>query len=180
MKRLFLLLFLLVPAFCEAQPSVIYTTYPSAAPTTDNGVAYASGDLIGGKLTFTGSLRSNVGTGQLTSVRISDSNKQAADLELVLFSDDPSSTTFANNSAFDIAAADRDKVVAIISLGSTARFAYSVTGIVYLGNLLIPVRAIGSTSGSPQSTLYGALVSRGTPTYTSTSALSIRLSIVND
>lgn len=179
MKRIgILLLLLLIPSIALGQSAVGATKFTSAIPTTDTNI-YASGDLIGGKLTFTNALRPWVGTGYLTGLRISDKNKQAADLELVIFDQDPTGTTFTDNAAFNPVAADIPKIIAVVALGSTSRFAYSVTGVDYVGNLVIPLRALNSSS-QPAGTLYGALVSRGTPTYTTSSALTIELQIAQD
>lgn len=178
MKRIIGLLFLLLLPSVAVGQAVTDVKYISVTPTVSNGVAYAAGDLIGGKMTFTGAVKSSTGSGQLLSVRITDRNKQAADVELVLFSSNPSSTTFTDNGAFDIATADLSKVVAVIGMGSTARFAYTTPGVIYLGNLLIPVRAL--SGASPGNTLYGALVSRGTPTYTSTSAITVTIAVMAD
>lgn len=178
MKRLLVLMYLLlIPSLAFGQAVTDVRTI-SVTPTVSNAVAYASGDLIGGKLTFTGAIKTSTGSGQVLSVLITDKNKQAEDLELILFSSNPSSTTFTDNGAFDVHASDLAKVVAVIGLGSTSRFAYTVNGLVYLGNLLIPVKALSGSS--PGNTLYGALVSRGTPTYTSTSAITVQITVLQD
>lgn len=178
MRRALLLLLLICPALAQAQ-SVLVTKFTSASPTVDTGGAYASGDLIGGKLTFSNALRSNVGSGYLVSVAISDKAAQAVDLDLVIFRTDPTGTTFTDQAAFDPADADLSKVAAVINFGSSARFAYSDNGTKYLGSLAIPIQALTSAN-APTSTLYGALVARGAYTGASSSDITVTLGVSQD
>lgn len=176
MKKL-LLLALLIPSLALAETAGM-TRFTSASPTADTS-AYATGDLIGGKLTFTNALRKATGTGYLVSVMVSDKSAQASDLDLVLFSEDPTGTTFTDQAAFDPADTDLSKIVAVINLGSAARFAYADNGTKYVGSLAIPLE--GKTSaGAFQGTIYGALVSRGTPTFAGAADLTVKLGISQD
>lgn len=175
MKRLlFLLTFLPSLAFAQNYP---HTQFISTSPTVDTG-AYATGDLIGGKLTFTGALRNTTNAGYITSVLITDLAAQSADLELVLFSTNPTGTTFTDQAAFDVADADVTKIVAVIALGSTSRFNFNDNGVKYLGSLAIP---LGVTPANTAGTIiYGALVSRGTPTFAASTDVSVVLGISQD
>ena len=157
---------ILVPALALAQSSSP-TRCVSATPVVDTS-AYGTGELIGGKLTFSPAAgSSSKGTGYIVSVLITDKAKQAQDLELVLFRANPSSTTFTDRSAFDPADADLPNVVATVSLTSAAtHFAWNDNSVHYVGSLAIPFRGI---------TLYGAWVSRGTPTCASSSDVTIYL-----
>lgn len=130
--------------------------------------AYASGDLVGGKLTFSGALSANTKTGFVTSVMVRDQADQNTQLNLVLFSSDPSSTTFTNNAALDIADADLAKVTAIIDIPTTARFSFADNGVKYVPNIAVPVR-----SDVSDGTLYGALISRGTPTFAAATDIQV-------
>lgn len=176
MKKL-LFLFALVPGIAMAQNSPT-TKLVSASPTADTS-AYATGELIGEKLTFSGALNSSTGAGYIISAAISDKAAQAVDLELVVFGQDPSNTTFTDQAAFDIADADLSKIVAVISFGSATRFAYADNGYKYLGSLMLPVNSSNS-SGVASNVLYGALLSRGTPTFASSSDLTVILGINRD
>lgn len=157
---------LLLPGFVWAQSSGP-TRCVSASPTVDTG-AYATGELIGSKLTFAPAAGSSAkGTGYIVSVLITDKAKQAVDLELVLFRANPSATTFTDQAAFDPADADLANVVAAISLTSAAsHFAYSDNSVHYVGSLALPYRGV---------TLYGALISRGTPTFAASTDVTIYL-----
>ena len=173
MKRLFLLVFLLIPALSWAQyPN---THFIQATPTIDTS-AYATGELMGGKMTFTGALRSQTGSGFLVSVTVSDKAATTTDMELVLFGADPSSTTFTDQAAFDPADADLSKVIAVIALGSAERFTWNDNAVKYKGSLAIPIGQVGVNSV----TIYGALVSRGAPTFATSGDMTVTLGVSQD
>lgn len=148
----------------------IDTRFVEASPTVDTAI-YASGDLIGGKLTFNAALSDQVNTGELRAVHVFDKSKQSANLLLVLFSSDPTGTTFTDQAAFDPADADLDKIVAIISITSHA--AFSDNGVSYAADLARPLKGTSRI-------MYGALVSAATPTYAAGTDVKVRLSLIGD
>ena len=177
MKRLLLVLLLIaLPSQALAQAG--RTKFVAASPTADTAI-YASGDLIGGKLTFTNAVRSSVGSGYVVSVTITDLSAQASDLDLVLFKSDPTATTFTDQAALDIADADVPKVLGVVSFASSSRYAWVDNGVKHTASLLIPVRA-ETSAGLPNTSLYGALVSRGTPTFSASGDLTVTLAISQD
>lgn len=176
MKKL-ILLSLLYPS-CVLAQNYPQTHCVSASPTADTS-AYATGETIGGKLTFSNAIRDTRGTGYIISAALQDQAAQAVDLELVIFNQNPSATTFTDQAALDIADADIPKIAAPILFGSSARFAYADNGFKYLGSLTLPVEATDS-SGLPSSTLYGVIVSRGTPTFAASTDLKAIICISGD
>lgn len=172
---------LFLPSIVLAQPFGV-TRFVSASPTCDTS-AYATGELIGtgttGKLTFSGALRGSSGTGYIVGVKVSDKAAQAVDFDLVIFSRNPSATTFTDQAAFDISDTDLTKVVAVINLGSSSRFAFADNSVHYVGGLFLPVEAIDA-DGNVATTLYAALVSRGTPTFATGSDVTVTLEISQD
>ena len=86
MKRLFLFLFFVacVPQMALAQSSG-NARLITATPTVDTA-AYVTGDLVGGKLTWTNALKPITGTGYLVSVNMMDQSAQAIDFDIVIFS----------------------------------------------------------------------------------------------
>lgn len=178
MKRLIALcLFLLLPGLVSAQ-TVGATKFVSASPTCDTS-AYATGELIGGLLTFSNAFRSGVGTGYIASVNMIDLSAQAVDFDLVIFDQNPSNTTFTDQAAFDLADTDKAKVVAVVNLGSATRFAYADNSNHYVGSLFIPIRGLDSSSVASR-TFYAALISRGAPTFSTASDVTIKLGIAQD
>ncbi len=147
----------------------------SASPTCDTS-AYADGDLIGGKLSFSNASRFSAGSALLQNALLVDKAAQSANIDLILFDADPTGTTFTDQSAFDVADADLDKIVAVIRFGSYGDWVtFADNGIAqYTPPGGVPIKL---TTGT---TLYGALVSRGTPTFASSSDLKARLVLVQD
>lgn len=143
----------------------------SASPTASTA-AYASGDLIGDKLTFDVSHLANKGNGGLVldHVDITDAAKQSADVDLVLFLEDPSTgTVFTDNAAFDVAADDLSKIGAVIPV--TTHHTFNSNNVSRATQLDLAVKM--NRTGSDRN-LYGALVSRATPTFAADS-LGVKL-----
>lgn len=136
----------------------------SASLTVDTN-AYASGDNVGGKLTITGVPPRGI----IRRVTLTDLAVQGADLDLIVFTENPSGTTFTDNGAMDIADADITKIAGKLALTTDTAFADSgITEDAGTRDLEYQL-----TSGT---TLYCALISRGTPTYAA-SDLTLRLVI---
>lgn len=149
----------------------------AVTPTVDTSI-YASGDLIGTKLTFSNALSAATGSGVILGAIISDAAAQAQDLELVIFGANPSATTFTDQAELDIDDTDLAKVQAVISFDSTTRFAYADHGVKYKSNIALPVKA--TSSGASGRHLYGALVSRGTPTFEAANDVTVTLLVSQD
>lgn len=139
----------------------------SATPTVST-TAYAAGDCIGGKLTFAGMARANGLTGLIQTAMIQCKSAQTFAADLIVFHTDPAASTFTDNAALALNAADFDKVALRIpfvagdwsNLGTPSIAEVSAQGKQYKA-------AAGAT------TLYGVLVARGTPTLGSTSDLKV-------
>jgi len=155
----------------SAQVVTTKTMVVEAAPVVDTS-AYATGELIGGKLTLSNATAINVFSGIINNVVIIDKDKEAADLDVVFFDTDPTATTFTDQAAFDPDDADLLNIICTVSV--TTDVAFSDNGMSYANNVNCPFRTPGV------STIYAAIVSRGTPTYTSSSDLLLRVGILQD
>ena len=132
-------------------------------PTVTAG-GYSANDVVGGLLTF-GGLRN----GTLQSITICDNAAQAVDYFLVLFEAAP--TGISNNATFDIADADLDKIIYQDSLTSASeRQAFTDNSYHYLYGLSVPLWSAGGT-------VYGFLITTGTPTYAATSDITVTLQV---
>ena len=132
-------------------------------PTVTAG-AYGANDVVGSLLTFSG-LRN----GTLQAITICDNAAQAEDYLLVLFESAP--TTIADNATFTIAAADLDKIIYQDSLTSSRnRQAFTDNSYHYLYGLSVPIWSAGGT-------VYGVLITPGTPTYAATSDITVTLQV---
>lgn len=135
----------------------------SVSPTVDTNI-YASGDLVGGKLTLTDAALAGPTKVVLQAVEIVDLAKQSVALDVVLFGANPSATTFTDNAAFDIDDADLPKVLGVVSV--TTWYAFNDNSVGQARGLSLPVTSTGS--------LYAALVSRATPTFAAATDVTIR------
>ena len=150
----------------DARPSVVRV---SQTPTVSNAAIYAAKDAVGGLLTFAGAARANGGTGSIKSIQITDLGQQMADVDLVLF--DRSVTAPTDNAAFDPSDAEAGQVVAVVKFVA-ADYADFTDNAVASKAVDIPYKLEAATTS-----LFGVLVARGTPTYTSTSDVVVTLTV---
>jgi hypothetical protein len=177
MKKLIaILLNLFFPLIALADGSVttITKTVTVSAVPAIVAAAYGSGDLIGGKLSLSGTVVDGILSGIITSIHVDDKASQGADLDIVFFDADPSTTTFTDNAAFDPTDADLLKIICVVSI--TVDSAFADNGTSFVRNVNCPFKL---TSNSAK-TLYAAVVSRGTPTYASATDLLLRIGILQD
>lgn len=133
--------------------------------------AYSAGDAVGAVLSFAGAARVAAGSGVVQSVVITDKAGQVANLDLLLF-DTNLSVPPTDNAACAIADADLVKCVGAIPVtGHHALADNSVSRALAVG---LGFKLLAGT------TLYGVLVSRGTPTYATSSDLKVRLAVVQN
>jgi len=144
---------------------------------TPSTSAYAAGDLVGTAiLEFKNAVQSDIGGGVVIGASIIDSSTTATGLELILF-DRPLVTTSVtgDNAAFDLADAEQDYVVAqyVFASGDAKQLADNQ---IYMST---DNTKYGFYLPSGQS-IYGVLVARGTPTYSSNQALAARIVVQRD
>lgn len=130
--------------------------------------AYASGDHVGGLMTFAGAFRATGAGGTLHAIEIIDGASQSASLDLFIF--DQSVTPNADNTPFHVTDADMAKLVGVVASGAY----YSAAS-----NCATVMRGLGLSIAGVSTSLYGLLCSRGTPTYAA-SSLTVRLTILQD
>lgn len=142
-------------------------------PMVVQAAAYASGDVVGGKLTLEGCNPHIDGSkpagGLIQSVVITDAAKQSITKDVVFFDADPTNTTFAENGAVDIDDADLAKIIGVAQVSSW--FAFNDNSVGQAVNLAIPF----VIAGLP---LYAAVVERGAPTYAAVTDLTLRVGIL--
>ena len=141
--------------------------------TITAGGAYASGDLIGGKITLSNAVRSGVQTGTIKGIVIVDDDEESGAVDLIFFDTNPSGTTFTNDVEFDIADADLENCIGGVSISTYMVFKDNAVASLFTTE--IPFRLPEATTS-----LYAALVSRDTKTYTAATDLSVRVCIVRD
>lgn len=149
-----------------------------AVTPTVTAAAYSAGNLIGGKLTFSGTFDGNVQTADLCEVVVTDKSVNTADLALVLFSSDPTNTTFTDKTAFALNAADLSKVLSVVAI--TGHQSFSANSVHYAGEISRPIRFNGTGFDGAIAPVYGALIAVGAPTYASTSDVTINIKVKQD
>jgi len=137
--------------------------------------AYSALDAVGGKLEFEDARTEYDRTGVIIQAHLSDKGKQNALLYLVLF--DRDFTPTADNDAFAVSDADLLNVIVVIEFAVANYVSFNANSFCTMGfagvDVELPfVLEKGGTS------LFGQLfVKTTTPTYTSTSDLSVGLII---
>lgn len=151
--------------------STLETVRISATPTISAAGIYAAKDAIGGILTFANAARWSGGTGTIQAVTLVDKDQELANIDLVLF-DQTIAGTVTDNAAFDPTDADLSNVQGWVAIGSGMYADFSDNSVAHVP-VNIPYRCAATS-------LFGALVSRGTPTYTATSDIVVILTVAQD
>lgn len=144
-----------------------------------SGAAYATGDVIGDLSPITADVFRMEGvanvpaSGVLQSIIVKDLSKQSLAIDVVIFDANPSSTTFTDNSALDIADADIDKVIGVVSIVAADYAAFNDSSVATKTGIGLPMAVASGTK------IWFCLVSRGAPTYVA-DELSITFGILQD
>jgi len=133
--------------------------------------AYVANNSVGGLIRF-----NNIGGPQQSGIIqnvtvLCQSSQSATGYKLYLFNDNPSSTTIADKATPTLNAADLPKLFDVITLG---------TADITLGKTISVTNSIGRAFIAPTQTLYGVLMTTGTPTYTAVTDVSIVLTLLQD
>ncbi len=148
---------------------------PSSTPTFSVGGAAATGDYVGTTTTpqaFANAVRVSGSTGILKSITITDKLATAAvDMELWLFS--ATFTAPTDNAAWDISDTDQLNCVGVLELDAAKWYA-SASGKTFCND------QFGLLIGCAATSLFYALVARGTTPAWATGDLQITLGILQD
>lgn len=148
-----------------------FTTTISQTPTIGT-VAYTANDAVGGTLTFANPVRAVNKGGLIKTALLIDDDKEDAATDLVLFSAAFTATPDAD--AFDVTDADLENCIGVIQFGTADYHDFNDNSIAVIQNVDLAFTASGTSS------LYGQLVTRGTPTYTAVTDLTVKLVIQQD
>jgi len=140
---------------------------------TVQAAAYATGDVIGGKIAIPNAVSRDGGSGLLKSVLLCSKADLAVNMDLVLFSADPAASTFTENGAVAIDVTDVAKVLGAIQLAT--RFDLGTPVVVGAYNVDMIVQA-AATSRS----LFACLIARGAYTPAATADVILRFGIQQD
>ncbi len=152
-----------------------YTSVISATPVISAASIYAAGDAVGGRMEFTNAARARAGTGVIMAMTVIDQDQELAALKLVLFNQ--SFTASPDNAAFDPTDAHNLFCIGVISVGVSDYHSFNDNAVAHLRNICLPyeVAAVGTSTS-----LWGQLVTGGTPTYTAVDDLTVKLHVLMD
>ena len=144
----------------------------TAVPTTAAGT-YAVGDVVGTLMTNTDAVRASGLSGVIENIVINDKANVISNLDLVLFSANPTASTFSDNGVYTVNVADWDKIMAVVNVDNS----YAATGnrtLQYCPPGGIPFVAVGSAI------IYAVLVCRTSFILASATDLKVALTIRQD
>lgn len=152
-----------------------FTTLVQSTIVMSVAGAYATGDYMGTTTTpqsFSSVVRTSGGTGIIKSILISD-KIVTTNVAMELWIIDRTFTAPTDNAAWDLSDANMLFVQAVIPIATTGWYASSAGQVYFDGTLSYPIKSNGTT-------LFYALVARGTtPAFTS-SDLTITLGVLQD
>ncbi len=149
------------------------TAQIDVTPTLTVAATYVSGDYVGTSttpMTFSGASRINNSTGTILSAVLVDGALQSVACELWLF--DTTLTAPADSAAWTLTDAEAKRCIGVIPFSTY--YASGANSISFAQGV-----GIGFKTISALTSLYGCLVTRGTPTYAS-GDLTVRLNILQD
>lgn len=141
----------------------------SQTPTTSASPDYASGEVIGSKLTFANAVLAAGETALLQAVTVNCKVANTSALDLILFNADPSASTFTDNAALDVNVDDLGKVIGVVHITDWTSLGTPATG--QAKNEALPFSLAGTA-------LYGVLVARGAVNLAGTSDITVSVRLV--
>lgn len=148
--------------------TTVYTRI-SQTPTVSTSPAYTAKDAVGGLLTFANAAASSGGTGTIVTAQVIDNSQQRPSLELVLFDRTFSAST--DNAIFAPSDADLANAIGVIGLNAWSDFSTNSTATA--PNVGLAFKLNGTS-------MFGQLVTRGTPTFVATTDIIVILTIATN
>lgn len=136
--------------------------------------AYTAGMVVGGKQTVTAAMRLSNGKGFIDHIALRDTSNQKAPLNILVFNADPTSGTYTDHAAYAANGTDMGKYQGLIKVLASD---WETLGTECLAD--VDVKKIVEANGG-NSNLYLIIVTPGTPTFGSTSALSLSVAMGRD
>jgi len=144
-------------------------------PLVQAASAYAAGDVVGGKISLSSSVRASGGSGVIESIIITSKSSAAPGLKAIIFREDPSSSTFTENAAIAISDGDLIKILDVVDLaGLGGTYDFADNSIIKATGLNIPIKLNGT------STLYLVLIATGAITFDGTTDLTVKVIVRQD
>jgi hypothetical protein len=139
----------------------------SQTPSVSAASAYTAGDAVGGKLTFSGVPV----TGKIQGITFIDLDEEGPEFDVVFFGADFTAT--ADNAAFDITAGEEANLIGTVNIASADFKDLGGLKVATKAGVNLPYQLASSTG----SRIYAQLVTRGTPTYTATTDVTVKIAV---
>lgn len=130
--------------------------------------AYTAGNVVGGKLTFLNVFGGSL-TGTITDILVKSKSVQTTTYKLYLFSQNPTNTTWTDKTAPSINALDLPYLLGVFTSGAADSGLGTETSN-QLDNINAAIHSVDQN-------LYGILVCVATPTYASTSDVTVSVRV---
>lgn len=150
-----------------------FTAQIQVVPTVQ-AAAYAAGATVGGLLTFAAAARISAGSGFAQAATVAFHSGVVPNLDLFLFTANPTASTITDKVAVAVATADEAKVFGVINISSGTLLGATAPSFNQGETQAMPFKLPSGT------TVYGALVTRTAITLTSTSDATVTLSVLQD
>lgn len=149
------------------------TTIITVTPTVDTGTPYTAGDALAAAFEVPAAVRSDVWTANLHSLVVSDVEGLTTELTVVVFSEQPTASTFTANASAVIATADVAKILAVVDITPGDNIAgKDHTVVSNIGT------AIETSSGS--TSVWVGVILKSTPNFSNASALTFKFGFLQD
>lgn len=151
----------------------------SFTPTIDTS-AYADGDQLGDLKELAEAMDSSGDTGLVVSVVVVDKDKDSAALDVLFFNDKPTVSS-SDNAALDIADSEMaSKFLGSVRVAAADYIALNSSTVATVKNVNLVVKSEKSADNLDGKSLWCILRSAGTPTYTATSDLVVKIGLKQD
>lgn len=151
-----------LPTIVEKQPAITVTAG-----------AYVTGNVVGGLLTLTSAVASAGGQAWVQSAIAAFKSGVVPALDIILFNDNPTASTFTDNAAIAINTADLGKVRGVIHVSDYTLGAAATMSIGQAQNQGEPIVLVGTS-------LYVVVVARASATLGSTSDLILTMTLARN
>ena len=147
------------------------TSMVTTAQTVTASSAYTAGNAVGGLVTLSTINRATGASIYVQSVAVQSKSLQSSQIDVVFFNANPTGSTCTDKTAFSVATADAAKMVGAAHVSD-----WTASAVGSVGQMQQPPLGIAV----PATSLYACLVTRGTPTFASTSDVSFSVfSVLN-
>jgi hypothetical protein len=158
----------------------------SVTPVITAG-AYSAGQIIGGLMKFQSAFHGKQ-SGILHGLTIADKSGQSSAMDLIVFNQKPAGT-YTDGAAFSPTSGDLLEITGHVNVLAGNYSQFSANSEATVSGIGLPVKNVSIAAGAvasqyanddPGRDLWAVLVARGTPTYVSTSDLTVTPKILQD